>query len=128
MNFNSVQLAGNLTRDPFVKVLPNSSTKVAELSLAVNRYFKKKNGEVDNKVAFIDLVCYDSAAEMVGLNFSKGDSIFVEGSLCQDRWEDSEGKKRSKVYIRMNNFAKLDKVKNQINNNGEQETEATTSF
>ena len=44
-NYNKVLLMGNLTRDPQLSYLP-SNTPVVEIGLAVNRRFKKQDGEM----------------------------------------------------------------------------------
>jgi single-strand DNA-binding protein len=43
-NFNKVMLMGNLTRDPEIRYTPKG-TAVAEIGLAINRYFSGENGE-----------------------------------------------------------------------------------
>jgi hypothetical protein len=40
-----------------------------------------------------------AAAENFAKLARRGQEIFVEGSLRQDRWEDDEGKKRSRLYV-----------------------------
>ena len=40
-----------------------------------------------------------AAAENSAKLARRGQEIFVEGSLRQDRWEDDEGKKRSRLYV-----------------------------
>jgi single-strand DNA-binding protein len=48
---------------------------------------------------FVEVKIWGASAE----NFSKfarrGQEILVEGSLRQDRWEDDQGNKRSKLYV-----------------------------
>ena len=48
-NFNKVILAGNLTRDPELRYLPNQ-TAVVDLGLAVNHKFRTANGEDRDKL------------------------------------------------------------------------------
>ena len=43
---NKVILVGRLTRDPEVRTMPNGNP-VASFSLAINRPFKNKDGNVD---------------------------------------------------------------------------------
>ena len=73
---NKVILIGNLTRDPELRYTPKQ-TAVTEVGLACNRRYK-----VDN-----DLL-------------EKGRSVYVEGRLKLDQWDDKEtGKKRSKLSV-----------------------------
>jgi single-strand DNA-binding protein len=103
VNVNLCFFAGNLTRDPELKSTP-SGKKVVNFSIAVNREFKRGDGTKDKEVSYIELEAWDSAAQFVSDTLQKGDSVFVECSVKEDRWEDKDGKKRSKHRYRANNF------------------------
>jgi len=95
---NSVQLAGNLTRDPQVRFLDNDKA-VADFGLAINRKFKTTNGEMKEETTFIDIETWGRQAELVGQYLTKGRNCLVEGSLKLDQWEDKDGNKRSKIKL-----------------------------
>ena len=98
-NYNKVQLAGNLTRDPQVRFLANERA-VADFGLAVNRQWKDTNGEKREEVAFIDVESFGRTAELVGQYLTKGSPCFIEGRLRLDTWEDKKtGEKRSKIKV-----------------------------
>jgi single-stranded DNA-binding protein len=40
-----------------------------------------------------------ASAEKFAKLARRGQEIFVEGSIRQDRWEDGEGRKRSRLYL-----------------------------
>jgi len=97
--FNRVVMMGRITRDPQVRQLP-SGTTVADLSLAVSERFKKKDGESAERVCFVDIVAWGRLAETCNEYLKKGSAVLVEGSLQFDRWEGTNGEKRSKHRVR----------------------------
>lgn len=102
-NFNKVLLIGNLTRDPQLSYLPNQ-TPVVELGMAVNRRFKKQDGEQGEEVTFVDLRIFGRRAEVLNQYCKKGDPLMVEGRLHLDRWQDKDGGNRSKMVVMIENF------------------------
>jgi len=92
-SFNKIILMGNLTRDPELKYTP-SGTGIAEFSLAMNRKYQDKD-----ETTYIDVVTFGKLAERVAEYCQKGKQVLVDGRLEQQRWEDSEGKKRSKHKV-----------------------------
>ena len=103
-SFNKVFLLGNLTRDPGLKFLP-SQLAVCEFGLAVNRKFKTAQGEEREEVTFVDVTAFGKTAEVINQHFRKGKSIFIEGRLKFDSWEDKkDGGKRNKLSVVLENF------------------------
>ncbi len=96
MSLNSVNIMGNLTRDPELKYTPSGKT-VCSLSLANNRVYTK-NGEKTTEVSYFDVEVWGAAAENCNKYLTKGSGIIVEGRLRQDRWE-KDGKTQSRVRI-----------------------------
>jgi len=93
---NEVILEGNFCRDSESKFTKNGKI-IATNSLAYNESYKK--GDEFVKVThYFDITSFGAVAEKL-VQFKKGDAVRVEGSLKQDRWDDPEGKKRSKVYV-----------------------------
>lgn len=103
---NIVVLKGNLTRDPEIKVLNinGKSVTVCNFTVAVSRKFKKANGDVEQDTTFVSCEAWDSGAETLGKYVAKGDPIALEGTLKTESWEDKEGKKISRLKVRVNNF------------------------
>jgi single-strand DNA-binding protein len=103
-SFNKVLLMGNLTRDPQLKHLANS-TVVAEFGLACNRRYRTAAGEDKEEVAFVDCSAFGRQAETIGQYCTKGKPLFVEGRLKYDTWDDKAGNgKRSKLTVVVENF------------------------
>jgi len=102
--YNKVIMIGNLTRDPSLTYLPNSQTAVCEIGLAVNRRFRGKDGQQQEKVCFIDCRAYAKRAEVLNQYLRKGQPLMIEGTLELDRWEAQDGSARSKHRITIDNF------------------------
>lgn len=103
-SFNSVQLIGNLTRDPEVRYTPKGAA-VAEFSLAINRKYKAESGEQREEVTFVDCTAWAKTAELIGQYCKKGNPLFVTGRLTTDSWEDKQtGQKRSKMKVTVENM------------------------
>lgn len=95
-NFNFVGLQGNLVADPEIV---GKDQNVARFTIAVN------SGFGDNKeTAFIDCVAFGKQVETIKEHLKKGKQIIVRGSIRQNRWENKEGEKRSKLEVILDSF------------------------
>ena len=101
-NFNQVILMGNFTRDPQLSYTPNQ-TPVVEFGLAVNRKWKGEDGSQREEVLFIECQCYGKRAEVIVKHFTKGNPIFVQGRLKQERW-DKDGTQHSRIRLMVESF------------------------
>jgi len=99
INLNKVLLAGNLTRNPELRHTSNNFA-VTDLRLAVNRKYKASNGENQEEVCYVSIVVWGKQAENCEKYLSKGSSVFVEGRLQYDEWEDKEkGQKVNRLRV-----------------------------
>jgi len=101
-NYNLVLLMGNFTRDPQLSYTP-SQTPVVEFGLAVNRKWTTQDGSQGEEVAFVECQCYGKRAEVIAKHFTKGNPIFVQGRLKQERWE-KDGSQHSRIRIIVESF------------------------
>lgn len=108
---NLVILRGNLARDPEIRYVNPSGkeTAVVNFTVAVSREFTKNNGDTDKVTTFVNCEAWDTGAEAISSSFRKGDLVMIEGSLRNDTWE-KDGVKRSTMKVRVNNFARIQKV------------------
>src|SRR5919201_120953 len=100
-NLNSVHLMGNLTRDPEVRYTPKG-TAVCDISIAINRILpaEQEGGERLEEVTYVDVTLWGKTAENAGKYLTKGRSVFVDGRLALETWEDKQsGQKRSKLKV-----------------------------
>lgn len=103
-DLNRVTLIGRLTRDPEIKTLSNTS--VCNFSIANNRVYTA-NGEKREETHFFDCEVWGKLAEVLKQYATKGKQIAIEGSLQQQVWDAPDGKKNSKIKIRVENFQLL---------------------
>ncbi len=98
-NVNKVMLLGNITRDLEVRYTPKG-TAVCDLGMAVNRIRTGDNGERIEEVTYVDVTLWGRQAELPGQYLSKGRSVFIEGRLQLDQWDDKQtGQKRSRLRV-----------------------------
>src|SRR5262245_24752845 len=103
-NLNKVMLIGRLTRDPETRVFANGG-KVAKFGFAVNN--RKKNpttGQWEDDPVFIDVDAFNRGdfgkkADLVEQYLRKGHQVFIEGHLQLDQWTATDGQKRSKLKV-----------------------------
>ena len=96
-NLNSILIEGNLVRDPLYRTTPKG-TPVCTFSLASNRFFKQDTG-LEKEVGFFDVETWAKLADTCQHMGHKGRGVRVVGRLKQERWNDAEGKPRSRVTI-----------------------------
>jgi single-strand DNA-binding protein len=98
-NVNKVILIGRLTKDPELRFTPQG-TAVTDVSIAVNRVSRNPDGTTREETCFVDVTIWSKQAEATAEYVKKGQQIYIEGRLSQDRWEDKQtGQKRSKLKV-----------------------------
>ena len=98
ISLNRVLVAGNLTRDPELKVT-STNRKVTIMTLAINDFWKNQNGETLKKATYLTIVAWGPLAENCAKYLKKGRAVMVEGRIETDSFEDKNGKKRSVTRI-----------------------------
>ena len=107
MDMNNVSLIGRLTRDIEIKYTQTGKT-VGNFSIAVNGYKKED-------VSFFDCIAWEKTANVIKTYTSKGKRIGLTGILQQQRWDDSDGKPRSKIVIIVREVILLDTFNKESN-------------
>ncbi len=90
---NSVQVLGNLTKDPEVRYT-KTGRAVASFTVAVNRTWVTPQGEQRETTDYIPVVAWGNLAEMVGQQLTKGARTFVEGRFQTRSYDAQDGTKR----------------------------------
>lgn len=103
MAVNNATICGNITRDMEVRTT-NSGYAIGEFSVAVNERRKNQQGQWEDDPQFFDCKVLGDRATKLAPYLTKGTKATVSGKLKQDRWEDQQGNKRSKVYILVNDI------------------------
>jgi len=91
---NSVQLVGNLARDPEIR-FTKTGRAVAMFTVAVSRSYTPAGSQEPRELTdFIPVVAWGNLAETCGNNLAKGTRVFVEGRMSVRSYETADGQKR----------------------------------
>lgn len=92
-SLNKVMLIGNLGKDPEVRYT-TSGQAVASFSLATSEKFKNRNGEMEERTEWHNVVLWGRQAEIAKDYLAKGRTVFIEGRLQTRKWQDKDGRDR----------------------------------
>ena len=97
---NKVILLGNLGADPEVRTTAGGDA-VATISIATSDSWKDKNtGEDQQKTEWHRVVFFRRMADVVGQYLKKGSSVYIEGQLQTNSYEDKNtGEKKYSTQI-----------------------------
>lgn len=99
INLNRIEVIGNLTRDPEMRMTP-SNQSVTSFSLATNRRYRDTAGAwVDSPPEYHDVVVWGPLGERCNQVLHKGERVFVSGRLQTRSWEAPDGQKKYKTEI-----------------------------
>ncbi len=101
-SLNSVILIGNLTRDPELRYTQNGAAKV-QFSIALNRYWKDREGNRQEETTFVNIVAWGAQAENCANYLKKGRPVAVEGRLSIRSYTTEEGEARKITEVVANN-------------------------
>lgn len=107
---NSVQLIGRLGADGEVKTTTLGS-KVSNVRLATNEFFKNNAGEWVKNTNWHTLVFWGKLAERLEKSTKKGSKIAIQGSLIQRSFKDNNEIEREVYEIKVNGFIVLENTK-----------------
>jgi single-strand DNA-binding protein len=103
MSINKIILVGNLGKDPELRQTA-SGTSVASFSLATSEKFKDKNGTMQERTEWHNIVAWGNLAEICGKYLHKGKQIYCEGRIQNRSYDDRDGNKRYITEIVINNM------------------------
>lgn len=101
---NTVSIGGNLCRD--AELLATASGMfVLTFSVAVNESRKnQQTGEYEDYPNYVDCTMFGRRAESVSRYLTKGTYVALTGRLHQNRWQNKDGQKRSKLEVTVDNI------------------------
>lgn len=103
-NLNKVMLMGNMTRAIDIRSTSGGKS-VGQFGLAINRVWTTDSGEKREDVTFVDIEVWGKQAEVIDKYTTKGSSLYVEGRLKLETWDDKQsGQKRSKMKVILESF------------------------
>ena len=95
---NKVIVLGNLGRDPELRHTSGGKA-VATLSVATNEQWTDQSGERQERTEWHRVVVWGRQAESCAQYLAKGRSVFVEGRLQTNKWQDRDGNDRYTTEI-----------------------------
>lgn len=95
---NKVILIGNLGKDPELRYTP-SGTAVASFSLATSEKWKDREGNMQDKTEWHNIVVWGRQAEIAKEYLAKGRQVYIEGRIQTRSWDDKDGNKRYTTEI-----------------------------
>ena len=93
MAVNKVILVGNLGKDPELRYTP-SGDAVATFTLATSEKFKSRDGQMQEKTEWHNIVAWRQLAEICGKFLHKGKQVYLEGKIQSRSYDDRDGNKR----------------------------------
>lgn len=100
MDINNFTLIGRLARDPEYKHVGESQLAMFSLAFSTGYGDKKKSN-------FIDCKAWGKLADIVKQYTKKGSQICINGNLEQETWDGQDGKKNSKIVVKVVNIQLL---------------------
>jgi single-strand DNA-binding protein len=96
---NSVHLTGFAGSDLVVTTFENNNKKVGKVSVAINEYYRNKNGEDSKQTQWFNLVFWNGKADEAERLIKKGCEVAVVGKLASQTYLTKEGEKRYTTEI-----------------------------
>ncbi len=97
-SINRVVISGNLVDEPRTNLLENG-THVSNFRIASSQSYRGKDGEMQQKTCFVDVVAWRRTAELVAEYLRKGSPVLIEGELQTSQWQAQDGSPRSRLEI-----------------------------
>jgi single-strand DNA-binding protein len=108
VSLNRVMLIGNVGTDPEMRFTPGG-TPVTSFRVATSRVYTTSEGERKQETEWFTVVAWKKQAESCNQFLSKGQRVYVEGSLRTRSWEGRDGQKRVTVEVIANRVLFLDR-------------------
>jgi single-strand DNA-binding protein len=107
-SLNRVMLIANVGTDPEMRYTP-SGTPVTSFRVATSRVYTTGDGERKQETEWFTVVAWRKQAESCSQFLTKGQRVYVEGSLRTRAWEGRDGQKRTNIEVIANRVLFLDR-------------------
>ncbi len=108
MDLNKVMVIGRATNNLQVKTIESTGTPVVNFTVATNRKFKNKDGNMMEDAEYHRCVSYGKWAEVLGKYLHKGKRIYIEWRLRTRKRQDTSGVEKFTTEIIVDSFIFLD--------------------
>jgi len=95
---NKAILIGNLGKDPELRYTPGGQA-VASFTLATSEKWRDKDGVMQDRTEWHNIVVWGRQAEIAKEYLAKGRPVYLEGRIQTRSWEDKDGNKRYTTEI-----------------------------
>lgn len=103
MSFNKIIIVGNLGKDPELRYTQQGAA-VCNFSIASNEKRKDKSGQMQDITTWFKVTAWGRQAENASQYLSKGKSVYVEGRLTLDEWQDRDGNPKTTLAVNANDI------------------------
>ncbi|MFC2089641.1 single-stranded DNA-binding protein [Bacteroidota bacterium] len=87
---------------------------LASFPFATSETFKDKNGNEITNTQWHRVKVWNKRASIVKQLVNKGDSLYIEGKIVNNSWDDKEGNKHYSTEIECDNFIYLRSKKTEV--------------
>ncbi len=108
MDMNRATILGRCASDLDVKKIESTGSSVVNFTVATNRKYKNKDGNLQEEAEYHRCVAYGNSADVLWKYLVKGKRVYVEGRLKTRKRQDSSGADRFSTEIIIENFIFLD--------------------
>jgi len=96
-NLNSLILEGSLVKDPDFSQT-SKGVPVCSFTIANDRYFKEGSG-LEKETSYFNIHAFGKMADQCKKDGYEGRGVRAVGRLKQERWENAEGQKMSRIVV-----------------------------
>lgn len=100
---NKVTLVGNVGDAPKVTE-KNGEVMLTTFPFATSETYKDKSGQEVTNTQWHRIKVWNKKASIVNQYVQKGDSLYLEGKILNNNWEDKEGNRHYNTEIECENF------------------------
>lgn len=107
---NSIQLIGNLGKDPEIVYL-DGGKKMARVSMATNETMINQKGNEYQETQWHNLVIWGVLAEVIENFTQKGSKLAIEGKIVNRKYTDKKGQIQTITEVKVNDILLFDENK-----------------
>jgi single-strand DNA-binding protein len=90
---NKIIVLGNVGRDPEMRYTPEGQA-ITTFSIASNRRYRTSSGEQRDETEWFNVSAWGRLGEICNQYLTKGQQVYVEGTLRSQTWEGQDGQPR----------------------------------
>jgi len=122
---NTIQIIGNLARDPEQREARANGAPFTVLSVATRRSWKNTEGNWESRTDWHRVVCFQRIGE-TALALHNGDQVFVAGSLVSSKYDRQVGNGKKATTLKLTSWQIRANILRKLNR-AAKETEAVAS-